>query len=87
MTKSFVHFWQLLEDEGEAKERAERVLRSIRKYSNKPKKILELGVGIGSVLAHFPESFDIYGLDIERGVHQDMQEENRERTILSIQHA
>jgi len=65
MTKSFVYFWESLEDKGEAKERAERVLKPIRKYNKKARKVLELGVGIGAVLAHFPKRFDIYGLDIE----------------------
>jgi len=32
MTKAFAYFWKSLEDEGEAKKRAERVLRIIKKY-------------------------------------------------------
>lgn len=64
MTKSFVHFWELLEDKKGAKERANRVLEPIKKYNKKAKKVLELGVGIGAVLASFPKKFDIYGLDI-----------------------
>ena len=64
MTKSFVHFWESLEDKKGAKERANRVLEPIKKYNKKAKKVLELGVGIGAVLASFPKKFAIYGLDI-----------------------
>jgi len=65
MTKSFVHFWESLADKKEAKERAERVLKPIKKYNKKAKEVLELGVGIGAVLDNFPKKFIIYGLDIE----------------------
>ena len=64
MTKSFVHFWET--DKKEAKERAERVLKPVRKYNKKARKVLELGVGIGAVLNNFPKKFIIYGLDIEQ---------------------
>ena len=63
MTKSFVYFWE--SNEKEAVERAERVLKPVRKYNKKAKKVLELGVGIGAVLDNFPKKFIIYGLDIE----------------------
>jgi len=66
MTKSFVHFWDSEADKKGARERAERVLKPTRKYNEKASKVLELGVGIGKVLVHFPKSFDIYGLDIEK---------------------
>ena len=38
--------------------------RSECKYHKETKKVLELGVGIGTVLRHFPKKFDIYGLDL-----------------------
>ncbi len=63
MTKSFLCFWE--SDKKAARERAERVLRPIRKYNEKAKKVLELGVGLGAVLDNFPKRFIIYGLDIE----------------------
>ncbi|UCB60950.1 MAG: class I SAM-dependent methyltransferase [Candidatus Bathyarchaeota archaeon] len=65
MAKSFVHFWESLEDKKEAKDRAARVLKPIKTYNKKAKKVLELGVGIGAVLDNFPKKFLIYGLDIE----------------------
>ena len=63
MTKSFVHFWE--GDKKAARERAERVLKPIRKYNEKAEKVLELGVGLGAVLDNFPKKFIIYGLDIK----------------------
>ena len=65
MTKYFVHFWDSEADKKGARERAERVLKPTRKYNEKASKVLELGVGIGKVLVHFPKSFEIFGLDIE----------------------
>lgn len=63
MTKSFTYFWE--GDKKAARKRAERVLRPIRKYNEKAKKVLELGVGLGAVLDNFPKKIIIYGLDIE----------------------
>ncbi len=63
MTKSYVYFWEL--DKKAARERAERILKPIRKHNEKAKKVLELGVGLGAVLENFPKKFIIYGLDIE----------------------
>ena len=63
--KPFVYFWDSLADEEGAKERASYVLKRIREYNKKARKILELGVGNGQVLVKFPRKYDIYGLDIE----------------------
>ena len=82
MTKSFVYFWESLEDKGEAKERAERVLKPIRKYNEKARKIFELGVGIGAVTANFPEESDIYGLDIEEEYIDVCRRESKEADSL-----
>jgi trans-aconitate methyltransferase len=67
MTKSFAYFWESVweSDKRAARERAERVLKPIRKYNEKAKRVLELGVGLGAVLDNFPKRFIIYGLDIE----------------------
>ena len=63
--KSFTLFWVALERPKEAKERAKWVLRPVRKYFPKAKKVLELGVGLGQVLKYF-KKFDKYGLDVEK---------------------
>ncbi|MFX0094165.1 MAG: class I SAM-dependent methyltransferase [Candidatus Hodarchaeota archaeon] len=49
----------------EAKERAKSVLNEIRDHYPNAKRILDLGTGIGVVLAYFVNSFEIHGLDIE----------------------
>lgn len=64
-SKHFVHFWETIADEEEARKRAAYVLESINKHNRGAKKILELGVGIGGVLACLPRKFLVYGLDTE----------------------
>jgi len=57
-------FWIKTINKKGAKERAVSILKIINKYNRKAKKILELGVGIGEVLVHFPRKYDLYGLDL-----------------------
>ncbi|MFX0061605.1 MAG: class I SAM-dependent methyltransferase [Candidatus Hermodarchaeota archaeon] len=65
MQKHFVHFWEHISSKEHAKERAYIVLDEIKSYQPNARKILELGVGIGLVLEHFVDKFDVYGLDVE----------------------
>jgi len=64
--KPFVYFWESLTSKEGARERARYVLETINEYYEQAKKILEIGCGIGEVLANLPERYTIYGLDIER---------------------
>lgn len=66
MVKHFVNFWEDIANNEEAKQRAKRVLKYIRKYKPNSKKILELGVGIGNVLEYFPKKFKLSGLDYDK---------------------
>ena len=66
MTKDFIYFWPHITSREGAKERANWVLRPIKRYNKKAKKVLELGVGIGQVIVNFPKRFDIFGLDYEK---------------------
>lgn len=53
-------------DKKEAKERADYVLRPISRYHESAKTVLELGVGLGTVLKHFVKKFEVYGLDLSK---------------------
>jgi SAM-dependent methyltransferase len=64
-SKPFVCFWESVTNKEGAKGRTDYVLKPINEYNMQAKKILELGCGIGLVLANLPKRFDIYGLDIE----------------------
>ena len=64
--KSFADFYDEISSKSEAKERAEKVLRYIKKYIPKAQTILELGTGNGNVLVNFPKNYELYGLDIEK---------------------
>ncbi len=63
MTKNFVNFWPSITSKKGAKERADTVLKPIKKHHPKAKKVLELGVGIGQVIVNFPRKYEIHGLD------------------------
>ena len=63
-SKNFSNFWLAITSQKEAKARALNVLRPLNKYNKKAKKVLELGVGIGTVLQYFPKKYEISGLDI-----------------------
>jgi len=64
--KPFVYFWETVTSKERAKERADYVLRPIHDYRKNARRILEIGCGIGEVLANFPEKYEIYGLDIKK---------------------
>jgi cyclopropane fatty-acyl-phospholipid synthase-like methyltransferase len=66
MAKPFIHFWEAISDKEGANERARSVLEPVLKYNRNAKKVLELGVGIGQVLRHFPKSFELWGLDYNK---------------------
>jgi cyclopropane fatty-acyl-phospholipid synthase-like methyltransferase len=57
--------WEKNLDRKAAKIRADRVLKLIKKYNPKTKKILELGVGLGAVLVHFSPKYEVSGLDFQ----------------------
>ena len=65
-TKHFADFYDQISSRFDAKKRADKVLKYVRKYSAKAKSILELGCGNGAVLHSFPKKYDLYGLDIEK---------------------
>jgi len=65
-SKPFVSFWESLTSKQGARARARCVLEPLKEYSKQAKKILEIGCGIGMVLANLPERYVVYGLDIER---------------------
>jgi trans-aconitate methyltransferase len=65
-SKSFATFWESLTSKEGAKERARYVLEPVNEYRKQAKKILEIGCGIGEVLANLPERYAVYGLDVER---------------------
>jgi len=65
-SKPFATFWESLTSKEGARGRAHIVLEPINEYCKQAKKILEIGCGIGEVLANLPERYAIYGLDIER---------------------
>jgi ubiquinone/menaquinone biosynthesis C-methylase UbiE len=64
--KSFADFYDEISNKSEAKERAGKVLKYIKKYNAKTQSILELGTGNGNVLINFPKNYELYGLDIEK---------------------
>ena len=64
--KHFADFYDQLADKKAAKERANKVLKYIRKYNPQAKNILELGTGNGNVLSNFPKKYKLSGLDIEK---------------------
>jgi tRNA1(Val) A37 N6-methylase TrmN6 len=57
--------WEKNLDRKEAKVRADRVLKQIKKYNPKTKKVLELGVGLGAVLVHLSPRYEVSGLDLQ----------------------
>lgn len=63
--KHFADFYDEISSRFDAKKRADKVLKYIRKYSPKVKNVLELGTGNGKVLSFFPKKFNLYGLDVE----------------------
>lgn len=65
--KHVAEFYDEMSSKSDAKERAQRVLKYIKKHNPKAKSVLELGTGNGRVLAAFPKKHDLYGLDIEKG--------------------
>jgi SAM-dependent methyltransferase len=64
-SKPFVTFWEFLTSKEGAKERARSVLEPVNRYCKHATKILEIGCGIGEVLANLPAKYSIHGLDIE----------------------
>ena len=64
MAKGFADYWDDLADVKSARARADKVIRFVRKHHSRPGSVLELGVGSGNVLRHFPASWDRYGLDL-----------------------
>jgi predicted TPR repeat methyltransferase len=65
MSKSFENFWEFIVDEEGVKYRVEIILDIIKQYQPDAKKVLELGVGIGLVVGHLIDKFEISGLDID----------------------
>ncbi len=66
MTKDFIYYSPSMLKEEYAKKRAKWILEPINKHHKRAKKVLELGVGIGSMTINFPKKWDIYGLDNEK---------------------
>jgi len=64
-TSEQAKLWEKNLDRKKAKIRADRVLKQIRKYNPKTKKVLELGVGLGAVLVHFSPRYEVSGLDLQ----------------------
>ena len=64
MAKEFGDYWDDLADVKAARGRARNVLRAVRKHHQRPRSVLELGVGSGNVLRHFPATWARYGLDL-----------------------
>lgn len=54
--KHFSNFYDEISSRFDAKKRADKVLKYIRKYSPKAKNVLELGTGNGKVLSFFLRS-------------------------------
>jgi SAM-dependent methyltransferase len=65
-SKPFVTFWGSLTSKEGGKARARCVLELVNAYCEQAQKILEIGCGIGEVLANLPERYAVYGLDVER---------------------
>ncbi|MBT4174188.1 class I SAM-dependent methyltransferase [archaeon] len=65
MVTDLTKIWISNIDKKAAKVRAMRILKVIKKYHKRPKNILELGVGLGVVLAHF-KKYNMYGLDLKK---------------------
>jgi len=65
MSKSFENFWESIVDEKGVRYRAQIILDLIKNHQSDAKKVLELGVGIGLVVGHLIDKFEIYGLDID----------------------
>lgn len=58
--------WEKNLNRKEAKIRAERVIKQIKKYHPYAKNILELGAGLGAVLVHLSKNYDVSGLDLQK---------------------
>jgi len=65
MSSELTKIWEKNFDKKAAKVRADRVIKQIKKYNPKAKKVLELGVRLGFVLSHF-KKFNKYGLDLTK---------------------
>ncbi len=63
MVSNLTEIWAKNINKKAAKARAERILNAIKKYYPKAKTVLELGVGLGTVLFYF-KKFKKYGLDL-----------------------
>ena len=66
MKKDFADFYDQISSQKGAKERANSVLKYVKKLGLKPKNILELGVGNGNVIKNMPKNSNIYGLDVNK---------------------
>jgi len=66
MADCFTNMWEKFSDKKAAKKRADYVLKYIKRHNSKAKEVLELGVGIGQVIQHFPKKYEISGLDIKK---------------------
>jgi SAM-dependent methyltransferase len=64
--KPFLSFWESTTNGEVARERASYVLKPISEHHKQANKILEIGCGLGEVLANLPERYTIYGLDVEK---------------------
>lgn len=65
MDSDLTSIWAKNVDKKAAKDRADRVLKAIKKYHLKTKNVLELGVGLGVVLFHF-KKYEKSGLDLNK---------------------
>jgi len=66
MKKHFAYFYDQISDKSEAKQRANKILKLLRRHNPKSTSVLELGVGNGNVLCNFPKKYDLNGLDIHK---------------------
>jgi trans-aconitate methyltransferase len=64
-TSEQAKLWEKNLDRKKAKIRADRVLKQISKYNPQTKNVLELGVGLGAVLIHFSQKYEVSGLDLQ----------------------
>lgn len=66
VTQTIATAWATNIDMNAAKHRATKVLQQIKQYQPHTKTVLELGVGLGSVLYFFPKKYAVYGLDLSQ---------------------
>ncbi len=62
--KPFLYYWPRIQSAKGCRERAGKVLQFINKYHKNARSILELGTGIGGVLARFQKKYSLFGVDI-----------------------